>query len=220
MHYQSNVQKATQPSSRMATTHTSGQTPTHLTALTLTAPSSSSLFSDVMGRIFRTCGRSRWPFFWCGWVWPSGACSASSSPCSRRSAETAGNTSDNILHYCSFLWEISASAHSYPLFVFQRVVLVHGVLLRENKNKRSDSKCFSNANVNYSQIIQRNQQEHCTVRHAPSGKSYKTQVIFQLEKKQFGGKKNNIYLNWDLYFIIIKISIMREKTNNINNLNK
>lgn len=110
-----------------------------------------------MERIFRISGRNRWPFFWCGSVWPSGACSASSSPGIHRSAETVGNTSDNILHCCSFLWEILDSAHSYPLFVFQRVVLVHGVLLRENDWSQQQAqwlKRFSHASVNYLQIIQ------------------------------------------------------------------
>lgn len=127
----------------------------HICALTLL--SSSSLFSNGMERIFRLSGRNRWPFFWRGSVWPSGACSASSSPGIHRSAESVGNTSDNILHCCSFLWEILDSAHSYPLFVFQRVVLVHGVLLRENDWSQQQAqwlKRFSHANVNYLQIIQ------------------------------------------------------------------
>lgn len=148
------------------------QQPTHLDRrrhiCALTILSSSSFCSNVMGTIFRTCGRNRWPSVWRGLVWPSGACSAFSSPGNRRSAETVGNASDNILRCCSLLWEILDSAHSYPLFVFQRVVLIHGVLLREKDWSQQQvqwNKNFSHAVVHYLQIMHHNQQERSIVRN-------------------------------------------------------
>lgn len=73
--------------------------------------------------------------------------------------------SENILHWCRFLWENQDSSHSYPLFVLERVVLVHGVLFQENDRSQQQEqwlKTSSHVNVHYLHIIQCNWPDHST----------------------------------------------------------
>lgn len=178
------------------------QWPTHLDRrqhiCALPILSSSSLFSNVMERIFRFSGRNRWPFFWCGSVWPSGACSASSSPGIHRSAETVEIhqiTSSTVVCFCEKSWIqliltlfLSFSAlYSSMASCYERMT--------EVSNKRSDSNVFPMLTL----IIYKSYRVRPTgtLRRKPNkpllGESYKT----RLKKKNIW---RGIYLNWQFYF--------------------